>query len=377
MILKSEDKYSKFFIIIISLILLSLLTAGLFFIFYYKNKDLIIKSSREESVVITPKKENKKNIKPEEVFRKSAISFLFFGDLMIDRHVEEIIAKNGIDYLFEVLAEKEIFQGKDIISANLEGAVIENGNYYSPNNIYDFSFSPETISQLKKYNFNFFNLANNHFYDQGERGIIETRRNLDSLNLNYVGCKDREISDCSMKILEINGQKVGLAGFSMIYGSIDMNKAEEVIRSLKASSSPVIVNIHWGEEYVHQFNKTQENTARKLIDAGADVIIGHHPHVVQGMEIYQNKPIFYSLGNFIFDQYFSADTQEGLAIEINFEDNKMKISLFPIYSVVSQPRIATEKEQKIFFEKFLSWSRVDDLIAAQIKKGEIIINYED
>jgi poly-gamma-glutamate synthesis protein (capsule biosynthesis protein) len=107
------------------------------------------------------------------------------------------------------------------------------------------------------------------------------------------------------------------------------------------------VAIHWGEEYRDVSNKRQQTLGRALIDAGADVIIGHHPHVVEEIELYRGKPIFYSLGNFIFDQYFSKETQEGLAVKISVGDKKAAYELIPVDLHKSQPkRMSSDAEEK-------------------------------
>lgn len=302
------------------------------------------------------------------------INFLFFGDLMVDRHVKEKIDKHGFDYLFANIAgeDKRFFRGVDIISANLEGAVTDDGKHYKPQMSYDFAFAPEIIAKFNAYNFNFFNLANNHFADQGEQGIIETRQNLDSLGMAYSGCKDKKVGDCSVKIINVGGLRIGMAGFSMVYGTFNESEAAELIKKLASTTDKIIVNIHWGVEYKHKFNTTQQRVAHGLIDAGADIIIGHHPHVVEGMEVYRGKPIFYSLGNFIFDQYFSVDTQEELAVGINLADEQETIFLFPLKSESSQLELMKDKSKKVFLEKFVDWSALDSNLVSQAKEGIII-----
>jgi len=321
---------------------------------------------------------------------KEYLNFLFFGDIMLDRNVGAKIKKNGLESIFKNLAgeENRFFGGIDLISANLEGAVTNLGAHYAPEMGNDFAFAPELVEKLKKlYHFNFFDLANNHFSDQAERGIIETRKNLDDLSLNYVGCQDRQVGDCSSKIVEVDGYKIGMAGFSMVYGQFDRESAKKIISDLSSSTDFTVVNVHWGVEYEHQFNKLQQEVAHELIDAGADLIIGHHPHVVQGMEAYQGKPIFYSLGNFIFDQYFSQDTQEGLAVGIALtpsltprpspttavegEGRRLSISLFPLKSKSSQVELMKGEEKKKFLEKFVGWSDVSDEYKIQMKDGKI------
>ncbi len=286
------------------------------------------------------------------------IKMLFFGDLMLDRYVLDRINRHGLDYLLEKINQDNFSSSFDIVSANLEGAVTNKGAHYKPDNAYDFAFSPELINSLKKYNFNFFNLANNHLSDQGQRGIDETYQNLSSLGFYYSGCRDAFLSsssdfmsldfseempilsneNCSNIILNINNKKVAFLGISLVYKDIDSEKIEKRIKELKQQSDLIIVNIHFGLEYQAKANSKQEIIARKMIDAGADLIIGHHPHVIQNYEVYKDKWIFYSLGNFVFDQYFSAETQEGLAISIEFifdENNNSKID-YQIYKIKSK-----------------------------------------
>ncbi len=130
-----------------------------------------------------------------------------------------------------------------------------------------------------------------------------------------------------------------MAGFSQVYGLLDADKMLETVRDLASSSDYVVVNIHWGIEYQSKHGQIQQDLAHKLVDAGADAIIGHHPHVVQGSEVYKGKPIFYSLGNFIFDQYFSVETQRGLAVGLSFSENSIEAWTFLLGLEGSQPYI--------------------------------------
>ncbi|MDP3900448.1 MAG: AmmeMemoRadiSam system protein B [bacterium] len=311
-------------------------------------------------------------------------NFLFFGDIMLDRHVKEVMNKNGgVDYLLHNLAgeENRFFQGIDLISANLEGAVIENGAHSAPEMAYDFAFDPADVAVLKNYNFNFFTISNNHILDQGQSGFTETQVNLDKLGFDYTGCPDKKVDDCSVKIIDVNGKKIAMLGYSMVYGSLDEEKVTAQIAEVKNNSDLVIVNIHWGVEYESKHNLIQEKLAHQMIDSGADLIIGHHPHVVQDVEIYsprsrsgeagKNKPIFYSLGNFIFDQYFSRETQEGLSVGVNWGDDVFELALFPFYNEYSQARLM-EGERR---EKWLEWlakeSIVEEEYKEQIKFGKI------
>jgi len=324
-----------------------------------------------EGVVLSDKLEPLKYEarKIEIVKKQEPIRFLFVGDIMLDRNVGKVIESDGFDHLFSTLP-KDFFNNYDLVGANLESAVTESGEHYAPYNKYDFAISPERLSKLTDVGFNFFTIANNHIADQGLNGIEETREFLDLAKIDHVGCNDKQVGDCSVKIVEIESKKIGMAGFSMVYGLFDQEKALDLIAKLASSTDLVIVNIHWGVEYEHYKNKTQENLAHKLIDAGADVIIGHHPHVVQGMEVYKSKLIFYSLGNFIFDQYFSKDTQEGLGVELVYFEDKISFNLLPFVSKKSQPSLKNSENKVEFLERFVAWSSINDKLKNDLLKDE-------
>lgn len=279
--------------------------------------------------------------------------FLFFGDMMLDRSVGTKIEKNGLDSLLHKLNEENFTSDYDFVMANLEGAVTNDGSHYLPDNLYDFAFSPEIIAKLKDYNFNTFTLANNHLSDQGQRGIRETYKNLSSLGYNYMGCQDAFLSDtndfpvmddnnldeneniidssnCSAVIIERANKKIGFLSFSIVYSAIDEDSIINKIERLKESSDAVVVSPHWGIEYESEARNSQVSLAHRMVDAGADIIVGHHPHVIQNYEVYKGKPIFYSLGNFIFDQYFSKEMQEGLAVAVSVKGEEIKSDVYMI-----------------------------------------------
>lgn len=309
---------------------------------------------------------------PENAPANNDLRFYFFGDLMLDRHVGERLAGQPLAYLLSGLdGDNKFWEGADIVGANLEGAVTDEGKHYAPQNAYDFAFVPERIAELKAYGFNYFTSANNHFSDQGQIGVEETRKNLSELGFNYSGSTDAKIDEYSRKDVIVSNQKIALIGLSMVYNNFDLEAAEKLIETASLETDLVIVNIHWGTEYQHQFSEHQQNIGRALIAAGADAIIGHHPHVVQGMELYQGKPIFYSLGNFIFDQYFSEDTQEGLSIGLNIGSSTTTIFLYPLKSEKAAPRLMTAAEKTKFLDKFSSWSQVDSDLETDIKSGRL------
>ena len=313
-----------------------------------------------------------------EAKTNSVVNLLFFGDMMLDRSVGTKIAQNSLASLLDPLAgeEKRFFSGSDLIAVNLEGAVTNNGEHYSPVNSNDFAFSPKIVSELKNYNFNFFNIANNHNTDQGNKGLTETAKNLNELGIDFSGCADAEANAvCSNKIIELKGNKIAMVGLSMVYHDFNLSQAQKIIAEQKTQNDLVIVNVHWGSEYTHQHNLTQEKVAHALIDSGADLIIGHHPHVIQGLEVYKDKLIFYSLGNFIFDQYFSADTQQGLSlgVSIDAKTKQANIYLYPLQSQASTPNLLKSVAKQQVLDNLIKWSKLPQEVVNMVKEGKIIL----
>ncbi len=309
-----------------------------------------------------------------EVEEITKARLLFFGDLMLDRNVGAIIENKGLDSLLANLRTESFFSDQDIISANLEGAVTNDGDHYSPNNAYDFAFKPELIAQLKEYGFNYFSLANNHTTDQGQKGLDESRQNLQALQVSFSGSGDATIDKFSRQDLKVKNQTIALIGLSMVYNNFDKKQAQSLISQASQETDFVVVNVHWGNEYEHNFNIYQQQVGHELVDAGADIIIGHHPHVVQGLEIYKNKPIFYSLGNFIFDQYFSDATQEGLVVGLEIFEDRLNIALFPFITQESSPSFLKNEEASKFIEKFISWSELTGTWPDRVQSGEWVMS---
>ena len=301
---------------------------------------------------------------------------LFVGDIMLDREVENLMAKNGTLYPFQKI--NRFTNGVDIVFGNLEGPIVKNPPNFSDKSL-KFAFSKDTVKGLAFGNFSLLSLANNHTLNAGENGPGETREFLKEEAISSVG----DPLECSQ---EFSYQKNGIAflAFNETYPSACADKEIiDIIKSVKAKNPKdfLIVSLHWGNEYQTISSYRQRQLAYQIIDAGADLIVGHHPHVVQEIEIYKNKLIFYSLGNFIFDQYFSENTEQGLAVglEIYPDANAQKYSslngkelvfrLFPIQSKLSQPFLMEQKNAKAFLEKLAE--RSDKSLFEQIKSGII------
>ena len=290
----------------------------------------------------------------------STISVQFFGDIMLDRNVAKMMGKRGLDYLFEHIgptSSKRLFGGADLLIANLEGpfATVRVPTSKS----IAFRFDPALALQLQTYGFDAFSLANNHTLDMGVKNVAFTQKILQQNEFGFFGYQTKE-NDASWWVAEKGlSEKIAFVGFNNTDHPLNMAGAKKVMDQAKAQARYVFVFMHWGDEYKRISNQNQRTLAHWLIDNGATAVIGGHPHVIQEMEIYQGKPIYYSLGNFIFDQYFSKETQQGISVGFILQDGIIKeAQVFPFYSQKSQVYAMSSEDRENFFSWFTSNSRL-------------------
>lgn len=292
---------------------------------------------------------------------------LFLGDVMLDRAVKRLMDKNSLLYPIENM--RNFLTGTDIVVGNLEGPAVANPTYTLDTSM-RFNFGPEALDLLHYAKINLVSLANNHTLDKDKDGLIQTKELLSKKNINYFG---DPISCGEENIYEADG--IVLVGLNKTF-PINCTQ-EQIVKLIKNvrrenSSDFVIVFIHWGEEYKPTSNAAQKELAHLMIDGGADLVIGSHPHVVEEIEQHKGKLIFYSLGNFIFDQYFSKETQEGLAVGLELYDNKTLIRLFPLGINKSQPYLFDNVKRIKFLENLSLKSPT--ILKNQILNGMIVVD---
>jgi len=252
---------------------------------------------------------------------KRTLTIVFFGDAMFDRSVRSLMNQNGFDYPFAHVTD--FVRSHDLAVLNLEGVYTRHESVSVKDlTRLQFTFDPQGIDALKKAGFSAVSQANNHSFDFGREGLVESKVSLSARGIDPFGDYFNETDPL---LIEKKGQKIALIGFNE-FGGRNHDRIDSGIIKAKNDGYIAIVFAHWGEEYERFPNDFQKETARHFIDMGADVVIGAHPHVIEPIEEYKGKPIFYSLGNFIFDQYFSKDTQEGIALTL--EVNKREIDFF-------------------------------------------------
>jgi poly-gamma-glutamate synthesis protein (capsule biosynthesis protein) len=296
------------------------------------------------------------------------------GDLMLGDHpvcfghgVRSTIESKGFDFIFEDTTD--CLKGADIIFGNLE-TVLSDYNY-RPNNLIsgELRGSPICAQGLAKVGFSILNLANNHILQHGENSFHETITNLRHQGITPLGLKSSKSKDSEVVFVEDElGVTVALIGFSMrpekhheyemLYSIASEGEVIRQVEGLIAKfDGTVVVSLHWGEEYLNVPSFEQVSFARKLIEKGVSLIIGHHPHVLQGVERYRSGVIVYSLGNFVFDKW-QRNPRETAIFSCDISNHGVSdFSMTPVYiNRMFQPQIAKGKNARRINEKIKCYS---------------------
>ena len=267
-------------------------------------------------------------------FVRDDIRILFGGDFMFDRYIRQLAKDKGNDFILQNI--KGYLLDKDLVVVNLEGPItlfdsISIGTKIGTKNNYIFTFHPSAAETLLNHNIKLVNIGNNHSFDFGDIGLSQTKQFLSNKNINYFGNTKTNDNSTKFQIIELKGKKIAFVNYNQ-FAEKGLEASLTDINQTKDKSDFIVVYAHWGDEYSKQIKQSLRELAHQLIDAGADIIIGSHPHVIREKEVYRGKMVYYSLGNFVFDQYFREDTQRGLLLElsIDLESNAMQFLEHPI-----------------------------------------------
>ncbi|MFA6520590.1 MAG: CapA family protein [Candidatus Paceibacterota bacterium] len=305
-----------------------------------------------------------------EIKDPSFVMLAFGGDIMLDRGVRSSVVKNFNNDYSAIFEKVDIFKKSDIAFANLEGTASDQG--VDQKNLYSFRMDPGVIPALKGAGVGVLSLANNHVGDWGRTAYVDTLGRLKENEIHYTGGGYNRAEAETPVIIEKYGMKIGYLGFSDV-GPSWMEAGEEKAGVLLASNPRfneivqnaakqvdyLVVSFHFGDEYKPRHNARQEYLAHKAVDAGAKIVIGHHPHVVEDTEVYSRKDctqsscasfIAYSLGNFVFDQSWSKATMQGMLLEIKLNRDgsiSVKKNQTQLNSVFQLNKIIPAKEEKL------------------------------
>lgn len=336
-------------VLIIGLLIIT--TALVWYFVVSRDKRITVHNPVQSSLIASVKKINPKTI-------------VFVGDIMLDRGVEYLIKKNDVFYPFKEISP--FLNNFDLVFGNLEGPIVKKTKAFSDESLM-FCFKEETIEALISANFSVLSLANNHTLNMEKEGLKETRELLKENKIEFAG----DPLACTQDFILEKDDLVFLAFDRTLQGCED----EEVISTIESvrKENPdkfLVVSLHWGAEYKLKSSASlQQELAHKIIDAKADLIIGGHPHVVQEVEEYNNKLIFYSLGNFIFDQYFYTSTQQGLAIGLEIYPDELVYKIYPLQSHLAQPALMKKEDGQKFLEALAE--RSSENLSSEIKTGII------
>jgi len=267
--------------------------------------------------------------------RDKHIQLAFVGDIMFDRGVEKTVAANGggdFKYPFKLI--DSFLRNYDFLFGNLEGSVSDKGN--DQGSLYSFRMMPKAIEGLKDAGFDAVSVANNHIGDWGREAMQDTFERLKNSEILAVGGGMNNEEAYEPRIITIKDAKIALLAFSQFgkdyleakenepgIAIADEEKIKHSVQRAKEKADIVVVSYHFGDEYQRQPNAEQKKLSRFAIDIGANLVVGHHPHVVQPIEKYKGGYIAYSLGNFVFDQNFSKETMEGALLEVDVSAKKI------------------------------------------------------
>jgi poly-gamma-glutamate capsule biosynthesis protein CapA/YwtB (metallophosphatase superfamily) len=273
-----------------------------------------------------------------------ALSFVAVGDIMLGGRAHKVVSEFGPGYPFEAVLP--LLQRAAIGLGNLEGPFARKAQKLERNHSY--RVNPKLAKSLLRARINVVTLANNHLLDCGREGVLETLDALAHAGVAAIGAGVNKQAAHAPAILQAGPYRVGLLGYywnrrtaarGKLPGSA-MDPAENLtadIGALRQQVDRVVVTFHWGVPYVREPSAEDRAKARLAIDCGADVVIGHHPHIVQPFEIYRGRPIFFSIGNFTFG---SGNTRgESLLLGVRFEEKKTVVQVYPVYVKNRDPRV--------------------------------------
>ncbi len=286
----------------------------------------------------------------------SKVTLLFGGDVMLSRGIGSVMRKRN-DFAYPFRSVAELVRAADIAVVNLESPISSRGKNIG--SIYSFRADPRAVEGLTHAGIDVVTLANNHAGDYGADALLDTFEIVRSKGIAVVGAGENMRAARTPVFRYVDGIRIAFLGYTPIAPAWLTSTSsapavapfdeklikEDIAAAVTAGADIVAVLLHWGNEYETTHTPQQQALARTLIDSGATLVIGHHPHVVQGVERYKGGVIAYSLGNFVFDQNFSEDTRHGLLLKVVLHDGQIsEVKEIPIrFSDSYQPYVVDGK----------------------------------
>lgn len=319
------------------------------------------------------------------------------GDLMLGRRVAIAMEENGAFYPFEQMAP--FLQNADLTFGNLETTLSQRGTPIPGKGIW-FRCDPSAAEALKEAGYDVLSIANNHILDYDSPALIDTLNVLREQGIEPVGAGEDLEEAVQPVIKDVNQQKIAFIAATEMADifwnyqyprtfeakpdqpgvqKFDADQLVKTVSSLRDQVDVIVVSLHWGTEYSDYPEAYQKETAHRLVDAGANLIIGHHPHCLQGVEIYNGAFIAYSLGNFVFDKQRRSKCQETVVVKTFFRENELqKVELHPVMINAEQPRPAEKYDAERILQKMMNLSsELGTVLDINDTQGKIIVNKGD
>lgn len=300
---------------------------------------------------------------PKETDDPNRVSLAFVGDVIFADNVDVALKANGYDYPYRQV--RSYLETADLTIANLETPITERGTAAVKE--YAYRSNPKALPAFKEAGFDLVNLANNHILDYGTTGLLDTFEHLDKTGIRWFGAGRNVAEAFKPVIVEKKGIKIAFLGLSKVVPTQDWKAGKdrpgvadtyalklplEAIQNAKKQADLVVVIAHWGVERQDQPEKYQKDYARQYIDAGADLIVGGHPHVLQGFENYKGKWIAYSLGNFIFTMNENPLTWESVILQATCsKEGGCALKTVPVLTKLANPEPMTEDAAAKLFDR--------------------------
>ncbi|MGE5629600.1 MAG: CapA family protein [Caulobacteraceae bacterium] len=291
------------------------------------------------------------------------------GDILLDRGVKKYLEKYGYDYPYSWIQEE--IKASDIAVANLECPITDSRQAVLKYSHLIFKGNEANAGALKTAGFDVLNLANNHTMDYEREGLLDTIKILNDLEVLPVGAGAARSKARKPVYVRTMGKTIGFLSYSIFptEGFIyDENKADVArvdteslsaeVEAAKSRCDFLVVQFHWGIKFDNYPTADQKQLAHTAIENGADMVLGHHPHVLQGVEIYEDKPVFYSLGNFVFDKQIPPGTDETLLVDVSIKGRDWtEVRLIPVMIKECRPELAKGKDAERILEKLRVYSK--------------------
>jgi VCBS repeat-containing protein len=293
------------------------------------------------------------------------VSLVAVGDVMLGRTVGQLMEDDSPSYPF--LRTADLIGQADVAFANLEGPITSRGY---PQGGISLRARPSAAEGLAYAGFDVVSLANNHVLDYGEVGLLDTMEILEKMGILYAGVWRGSVEAPAPAIIDVRGVALAFLAYDDVGpardlsavevsgpASLEPERAYAEVRRAAESADLVIVSLHWSTEYLPLPDDSQREVAEGLLEAGADLVLGHHPHVMGAVGLYEVGFVAYSLGNFVFDQPFSLETEQGLLLHALLDASGLKqVRLVPVQLERGQPAVLPSSEGRLVLSELYALS---------------------